>query len=149
MSDRTLSSIPSGHDGQGYVTIGGRVVEALRIRKVDARVDMTKESKRFLGERMTRNAVRGMSGSGNLSWYNSTSALAQAMAEYKAGGEYPQLTLQYYAETPSAGRQEVILRGVILENVSFGALDDSSDESQVCESPFSFDDFDILSAYNG
>lgn len=143
-----LSSIPAGHDGNGYITLDGGVVAAFRIAKISAQLDVTKESRRFLGEVMTQNAARGMAGSGSVSYYHTTVALIDAMKDYQNGGGYPELTLQYYAEAPgSKGRCEVVLRNVVLDAVSFGALDDSSDDAMMNESAFSFDDFDIIERF--
>ena len=142
-----LSRIPSGHDGNGYTTLNGGVVPALRIAKISAQLDITKESRRFLGEVMTQNAARGMAGSGSVSYYHTTAELIDAMKTYQNGGGYPELTLQYYAEAPGKGRCEVVLRNVVLESVSFGALDDSSDDAMQNESAFSFDDFDIIERF--
>ncbi|WMJ83459.1 phage tail tube protein [Oscillospiraceae bacterium LTW-04] len=143
-----LSSIPAGHDGNGYITLDGGVVAAFRIAKISAQLDVTKESRRFLGEVMTQNAARGMAGSGNVSYYHTTTALIDAMKKYQNGDSYPELTLQYYAEAPgSKGRCEVVLRNVVLDAVSFGALDDSSDDAMMNESAFSFDDFDIIERF--
>ncbi|MFV0497959.1 MAG: phage tail tube protein [Candidatus Fimivivens sp.] len=143
-----LSSIPAGHDGNGYITMNGGVVAAFRIAKISAQLDITKESRRFLGEVMTQNAARGMAGSGNVSYYHTTAALIDAMKKYHNGGSYPELTLQYYAEASTdKGRCEVVLRHVVLDAVSFGALDDSSDDAMLNESGFSFDDFDIIERF--
>ena len=143
-----LSGIPAGHDGNGYITMNGGVVAAFRIAKISAQLDVTKESRRFLGEVMTQNAARGMAGSGSVSYYHTTAALADAMKNYQNGGGYPELTLQYYAQTPNGQKRcEVVLRGVILDAVSFGALDDGSDDSIINESAFSFDDFDIIERF--
>lgn len=143
-----LSNIPAGHDGNGYITLAGGVVAAFRISKISAQLDVTKESRRFLGEVMSQNAARGMTGSGSVSYYHTTAALVDAMKEYQNGGGYPELTLQYYAEDAQGkGRCEVVLRGVVLDSVSFGALDDSSDDAIINESAFSFDDFDVIERF--
>lgn len=142
-----LSRIPAGHDGNGYITLDGGVVAAFRIAKISAQLDVTKESRRFLGAVMTQNAARGMAGSGSVSYYHTTAALIDAMKKYQNGGSYPELTLQYYAESVNKGRCEVVLRNVVLETVSFGALDDSSDDAMMNESAFSFDDFDIIERF--
>lgn len=143
-----LSSIPAGHDGNGYITLEGSVVAAFRISKISAQLDVTKESRRFLGEVMTQNAARGMAGSGSVSYYHTTAELVDAMKEYQNGGGYPELTLQYYAQAANdKGRCEVVLRGVVLDSVSFGALDDSSDDAIINESAFSFDDFDVIERF--
>lgn len=108
---------------------------------------MSKESKRFLGAIMTQNAVRGMSGKGNLTYYHTTSAFIKVMKDYQNGGTYPAITVQYNSKSPEYGNCEVVLRDVILDTVSFGALDDSSENAQQFNTAFSFDDFDIVEAF--
>lgn len=146
MEKTVLSAIPSGHDGDGYITVDGKVQAAFRIAKISAQLDVVEEKHRFLGERMTQHAARGISGSGKISYYHTTSALIDAMKSYSRGGEYPDITLQYYSQKGD-DRLEIALRGVVLESVPFGELDDSSDKAMVNESDFSFDGFDIIERF--
>lgn len=148
MDKMKLGNIPSGASGDGYVILNGEVLGAFRLAKVSAQLEMSKESKRFLGERMTQNAVRGMSGKGNLTYYHTTSAFIKAMKDYQNSGAYPAITLQYNAQSSEYGNCEVVLRGVILDTVSFGVLDDSSETAQQFDTAFSFDDFDIVEAFS-
>ncbi len=147
MEKTKLQNIPSGHDGSGYVTLNGNVESAFKITKISAQLDVTKETRRFLGERMAQSAIRGMAGTGNVSYAHTTSAFIKAMKEYQNTGKVPEITLQYYAENGEVGRNEVVLRGVILDSVMFGALDDSSDNAIINDSAFSFNDFDIVEAF--
>jgi len=71
MDKAKLKNIPSGSDGKGYITLNGEVLPAFLIRKVSANIGMIVESKRFLGDRMKQNAVRGMEGKGNITYYHS------------------------------------------------------------------------------
>ncbi len=146
MEKTVLSAIPSGHDGDGYITVDGKVAAAFRIAKISAQLDVVEEKHRFLGERMTQHAARGMSGSGVISYYHTTSALIDAMKKYSRGGEYPDITIQYYSQRGDS-RLEVALRKVVLESVLFGELDDDSDKAIVNESKFSFDGFDVIERF--
>ena len=149
MNKVRLQDIPSGHEGKGYLTIDGKVVEAFMISKVGAKVEGIPENKRFLGERMEQNTMRGLKGSGDLDYYHKTNALIDAVRKYKNGGNYPEITIQYWTENSAQGRCEVILSGVILADISFGTLDDSSDEAIKNSTTFTFDDFDIISKFEG
>lgn len=149
MNKERLKNIPSGHDGNGYITIGGEVKRGFRLGAIEGTLETIKESKRFLGERMEQNAPRGLKGSGKMSYYHTTSDFLEIMRNYKETGEYPEITIQYYAETKAYGRCEVTLMGVILDTVGAGSLDDSSDESIRLETNFTFDDFDIVSRFKG
>lgn len=147
MEKTKLQNIPSGHDGSGYVTLNGNVEAAFKITKISAQLDIAKETRRFLGERMAQSAIRGMAGTGNVSYAHTTSAFIKAMKEYQNTGKVPEITLQYYAENGEVGRNEVVLRGVIMDSIMFGALDDSSDNVIINDSAFSFNDFDIVEAF--
>ena len=146
MVKKMLSGIPSGHDGDGYVTINGKVCAAFKIASVSAEVKVINEKRRFLGERMVQNAPRGMEGKGKVSYYHTTSALIDAMKKYREGREYPNITVQYYADSDD-GRCEVVLRKVVMDSVSFGLIDDDSDEVIINESTFTFDDFDVIERF--
>lgn len=147
MDKTKLQNIPSGADGSGYVILNGEVLAAFQIVKVSAQIDVTKETKRFLGQRMSQSAARGMAGTGNLSYHHTTAAFMKAIKEYQNGGAYPAITLQYWSENSERGRCEVTLREVVLDTVGFGALDDSSESSQVLETAFSFNDFDVVEEF--
>ena len=146
MVKKMLSGIPSGHDGDGYVTINGKVCAAFKISSVSAEVKVINEKRRFLGERMVQNAPRGMEGKGKVTYYHTTAALIDAMKNYREGHEYPNITIQYYADCDD-GRCEVVLRKVIMDSVSFGLVDDDSDEAIINESTFTFDDFDVIERF--
>ena len=146
MEKKLLSAIPSGHDGDGYVTIDGKVCAAFKIASISAEVKVVSEKRRFLGERMEQNAPRAMSGSGKLTYYHTTSALMDAMKNYREGAAYPAITIQYHSYGDE-GRCEVVLRRVVLNQVSFGHIDDESDKAIINESSFTFDDFDIIERF--
>lgn len=147
MAQVKLKNIPTGHDGNGYVIVDGKVEQGFQITKVSAQLDVARESRRFLGDVMAQNAARGMAGSGSISYCHCTTALMDALRAYKDGEGYPDITVQYWVENGDQGRCEVVLRGVVLDTVAFGALDDDSEEIIVNESAFSFDDFDIISRF--
>ena len=146
MEKTVLSAIPAGHDGDGYITVNGKVEAAFRIAKISAELDILEDKHRFLGERMTQHTARGMSGSGKIGYYHTTSALIDAMKNYANGGDYPDITIQYYAKRGES-RLEVALRKVVISNISFGELDDNSDKAIVNESDFTFDGFDVIERF--
>ena len=146
MEKTVLSAIPAGHDGNGYITVDGKVLAAFRIAEISAQLDIVEDKHRFLGERMTQHTARGMAGSGKIGYYHTTSALIDAMKKYSNGGDYPDITIQYYAQRGES-RFEVALRKVVIKNVSFGALSDNSDKAIVNESEFTFDGFDVIERF--
>jgi len=147
MEKTILSTVPSGHDGKGYVTLNGRVLPAFVIRKIDARFEAIKENVRFLGDRVEQSAVRGGRVTGDISYAHVTTALIDAMRAYKDGGDYPDITIQYYVENSARGRSEVVMTGCIIDTIGFGAVDDGSDNSIVTDSAFTANDFDVLDKF--
>lgn len=147
MANTQLQGIPAGHSGKGYITINGRVEQALIIKSIKPKVEFTTQAQQFLGSNVEDNAVRGMKITGDLVYYNTSSALKEAARRYKNGGEYPVLTLQYYAETSALGREEITLSGVILATIPLGGLDDSSSDATTQESSFTANDFDLVEKF--
>ena len=144
----SLRNVPSGHDGSGFITINGRVVPGFLVSKLSVKADTIVSSKRFLGERVSQNAPRGLDITGNLSYYHKTAALMKAIEDYKNGGEYPEITIQSWAEVAKTGRCEVLLTDVILKSIGLGGLDDGSDDATVFDTDITADDFHIISKFN-
>ncbi len=141
-----LQEIPTGHDGNGFVTLGGKVLPVFRIAKISGTISGVVESKRFLNERMTQHMMRGMEGSGSLSYYVCSSTFIQMMKQYQETGVYPEITIQYFVES-SAGKNEVLLRRVVLKDIALGSLDDDSDQVMAYTTRFTFDDFEQISGF--
>jgi len=146
MDKTRLQNLPTGHDGEAYITLNGNVVEAFKIAKIGGKLEPVVEEKQLLGQRMTQHAVRGLKGTGDISYYNTTDAFIRAYRNYKNGGSVPEITAQYYSDpgTSEYDRIEVTVTGVILASVMMGALDDSSTDAQKMDSSFTFDDFDLI-----
>lgn len=143
-----LRDLPSGHDGTGYIEIGGRIVEAFKIAKVEAKATAILENHQFLGERVEQNALRGIKIGGNIEYFHTTNAFIKAIRDYKNGESYPEIRLQYYTESNLNGREEISVTGVILNDTSFGKLDDSSNDSQSLSTDFTADDFAIIGKFD-
>lgn len=141
-----LQDVPAGSDGKAYFTLDGSRVDAFQIAKITGKLEPNVEEKKFLGERMSQHAVRGLKGTGDLSYYNTSPEFIKAWRDYKNGGSVPEIELQYYsdAETRNSERIEVVMTGVIPANIPFGAMDDSSNDAQKLDTSFTFDDFDVL-----
>lgn len=141
-----LQDVPSGGDGKAYITLNGSRVDAFRIAKITGKLEPDVEEKKFLGERMSQHAVRGLKGTGDMSYYQLSATFIKAWREYKNGGSVPDIELQYYSDagTKNSNRVEVVMTGVIPANIPFGALDDSSNDAQKHDTSFTFDDFDEI-----
>ena len=141
-----MQDVPSGGDGKAYFTLNGRRVDAFQIAKISGTLEPIIENKKFLGERMQQNAVRGAKGTGDMTYYNTSKEFIKAWRDYKNGGAVPDIDLQYYSDAGTGvyDRVEVTMSGVIPAKVPFGALDDSSNDAQKLDTSFTFDDFDVL-----
>lgn len=149
MSDRIrLQDIPAGTDGKGYLRINGRIVDAFSLKKIAPKVEFTVQSQQFLGETTEDHAVRGMKITGDIAYYNTSSALKKAARAYQNGGEYPDITVQYYSEKSAIGREEITLTGVILATIPLGGIDNSSSDATVQESSFTANHFDMPSKFD-
>ncbi|MDR2932885.1 MAG: phage tail tube protein [Oscillospiraceae bacterium] len=142
-----LKNLPSGHDGDGYITISGRTVPAFLISALTIDTEQIKGTKRFLKERVEQNAVRGVRIVGTVSYYHRTSEFMKAIEAYKEGADFPEITIQGYAEVTGSGRCEILASGVILNKVGLIGLDDNSDDPTVIQSDLTADDFTILSSF--
>lgn len=136
----------AGHDGKGYVYLNGNIVDAFTIAKITAKLEPVVENKQPLGSNMTQNAIRGLKGTGDMSYYHTTDALIKAMRAYKNGGAFPDITVQFYSgsENSTNDRIEVTLSNVIFATIGLGSLDDSSSDSQKLDTSFTFDNFDLV-----
>nr|DAJ95979.1 MAG TPA: tail tube protein [Caudoviricetes sp.] len=148
MAKVTLRNIPATHDGNGYITIDGRRVDAFQISKLSLQFETITDEKRFLEHLITQHAARGGTITGNLTYYNCTSAFIKAVEAWKNGdAEYPDITLQSYAQINGRGRQEVIVTGVILKNVGLISLDDSSDTATTFDTDLTAEDFQTIESF--
>ena len=145
MAKTRLRDVFSGHDGEAFIRLNGSIVSAFKISKVSAKLEAIVENRRFLNDTMEQAAQRGMKGTGDLTYYHTTPAFIRAMRNYKNGGEVPDISLQFYADSKSSqyDRIGVTLSGVILANIGLIALDDGSDNAQTIDTSFTFNDFDL------
>ncbi|SDN15255.1 phage tail tube protein [Acetanaerobacterium elongatum] len=144
-----LQDMLSGHDGNVYITLNGKILPAGMIGKIEAKEKKTVESKRPLGQRVIQHAVRGVEYTLSATLYHITSAFIEAAKAYKDTGVSPEITVQVYNENPVQGRSEILLRNVIFNETLFAKLDDSSDDSLSVDTDGTFDDFDIISKFGG
>lgn len=148
MNKQNLQAVPAGHDGEGFVTINGRVLPAFKVEKLNIKADAITETKRFLNERTSQTAVRGLNITGNIAYCACTSAFIEAIREYKNGGEYPDITVQGWAGVSGTGRCEIIATGVVLNTIELINLDNGNDNSTQFSTDLTANDFDIISKFN-
>ena len=145
---RRLRDIPTGHDGNAYLTVDGRRYDAFLISKMNIGFETIADEKRFLEELMTQHAARGGNITGSVTYYNCTSAFVKAVEAWKNGeAEYPDITIQSYSKVAGIGRQEILATGVILKNIGLLTLDDGSDTASTFDSDLTADDFQTIESF--
>lgn len=148
MPKKRLQDLIAGGDGAGYMYINGVIQKAFLLKKITPATEAIVKNQKFLGEIVESNAVRGLKINGEMTYYNTSSALKRAIRDYKNGtATYPDITVQYYAQNPVYGREEITLSGVKLAKIPLGGLDDSSDDATTQESNFTAEDFDINDSF--
>lgn len=148
MSRKNLQNKPTPHDGDGFITVNGSVYPAFEYAKMSLNAETITDSKRFLNQRVTQNAARGLSLNGSLSYYHCTQVFIDAITDFKNGGEYPEIALQGWAGLSGIGRCEILATGVILKNIGLLNLDDSSDSAAVIDTDITANDYDVISKFN-
>jgi len=151
MSDYTrLADTISSHEGKAYITVNGANRELFEVSVLKAQLDMTVQSKRMLGHRMTQHKVTGAEGTGSLTMYFMNSQVLNQTIEYLKNGTYNGIKIQCYNEDEQStiGRQEVALTNVILATIPVASLDDGSDDPITVDSDFTYDDIEVLSSFD-
>lgn len=143
--EKNLSQMPTKHDGDGYIEINKRQLPAFAFAKLEIKEEIKTTSKRFLRSRVEKHAARGVSYSGSMSYYHTTTALAEAIESYKNGGSFPNITVQGFAEVEGVGRCEVLATGVIPKSITLLSLDDGADDETLHDTDFLANNVQIIS----
>ena len=95
---------------------------------------------------MAQNKVVGAKGTGSLKMYFNNADLLKEVQNYIKTGKYPDISIQAYVDdkTSSVGRQEVVLRDVIINQLTAIKLDAETEDGLTEESDFTFGDLDGL-----
>ena len=95
---------------------------------------------------MAQNKVAGAKGTGNIKMYFNNADLLKEIQNYIKTGKYPDISIQAYIDdkTSSIGRQEVVLRNVIINKLLAIKLDADTEDGLTDESDFTFGDIDGL-----
>ena len=112
-------------------------------------MEKTKSQVKSIGKRMVGHKTTGGEGTGSMTLYYLTPMFREKLAEWKRSGKdlYFDLVVENRDPSSSAGRQSVLLRGVNLDATLLTKLDGDSDDPLEEEVDFTFEDFDILTAF--
>ena len=140
----------SGREGRAYAKINGNNEELFFAKSVEASVEKSKSEVKAIGKRMTGHKTTGANGTGSMTLYYLTPLFRQMLKEWKDTGAdvYFDLVVENDDPASAAGKQSVLLMGCNLDSVVLAKLDGDSDDPLYEDADFTFEDFDILEAFN-
>ena len=140
----------SGREGRAYAKINGNNEELFFAKSVEASVEKSKSEVKAIGKRMTGHKTTGANGTGSMTLYYLTPLFRQMLKEWKDTGAdvYFDLVVENDDPASAAGKQSVLLMGCNLDSVVLAKLDGDSDDPLDEDADFTFEDFDILEAFN-
>ena len=140
----------SGREGRAYAKINGNNEELFFAKSVEASVEKSKSEVKAIGKRMTGHKTTGANGTGSMTLYYLTPLLRQMLKEWKDTGVdvYFDLVVENDDPASSAGKQSILLMGCNLDSVVLTKLDGDSDDPLEEDADITFEDFDILEAFN-
>lgn len=140
----------SGREGRAYAKINGNNEELFFAKSVEASVEKSKSEVKAIGKRMTGHKTTGANGTGSMTLYYLTPLFRQMLKEWKDTGVdvYFDLVVENDDPASSAGKQSILLMGCNLDSVVLAKLDGDSDDPLDEDADFTFEDFDILEAFN-
>lgn len=136
----------NGNEGKGFVTIDGKTRELFELQKLEAVIELIVSERKVLGNRMVQHKVVGAKGTGSITMYFNNAELLKTVQTYLQKGKMPEISIQAYNEDPASdvGRQEMILRDVIISKLLAVKLDGDSEDALTHESDFTFNRMDGL-----
>ena len=145
-----LSDTISSKEGKAFITIDGRNRELFEIVSLKAQIDLSVQSKRMMGHRMTQHKVIGAEGTGSMTMYFMNSDMLRLALDYIKNGKYGGLKLQVKNEDEQStvGSQEVLLLNVLLKTIPVAVIDADSDDPVTIDTDFTFDDIEGLSYFD-
>ena len=140
----------SGKEGVAYAKIDGNNEELFFAKTIEATVEKSKSEIKSIGRRMTGHKTTGMSGSGSMTLYYFSPLFRNLLKQYKETGVdlYFDLVIENNDPASAAGKQSVLLMDCNLDSVVLTKLDGDSDDPLDEDVDFTFEDFDILQAFN-
>ena len=140
----------SGREGRAYAKINGNNEELFFAKNIEATVEKAKSEVKAIGRRMTGHKTTGMNGTGSMTLYYLSPLFRSLLKQYKDTGVDLFFDIVIENEDPSsaAGKQVVLLQDCNLDATLLAKLDGDSDDSLEEDADFTFEDFDILTAFN-
>ncbi|WP_125764427.1 phage tail tube protein [Companilactobacillus hulinensis] len=140
----------STKDAKVYLTIENQIIPMIECNKFTAKIEKNKEDVQVLGSHWKRKKTTSIEGTGTLGGYVITSNWLKYALPYAQGGKdlYFDVTLTIEDKTSKAGKQTVHLSEVNLDDIPIADFE-ADDGVMEWESDFTFEDFDLVSAFTG
>ena len=139
----------SGKEGRAYAKINGNNEELFMAKTIEANVEKNKSEIKAIGKRMTGHKTTGANGSGSMTLYYMTPLFRAMIKQWKETGVdvYFDMVVENDDQESSAGKQTTLLIGCNLDSVVLAKLDGDSDDALDEDVDFTFEDFDIMTAF--
>lgn len=139
----------SGKEGRAYAKINGNNEELFMAKTIEANVEKNKSEIKAIGKRMTGHKTTGANGAGSMTLYYMTPLFRAMIKQWKETGVdvYFDMVVENDDQESSAGKQTTLLIGCNLDSVVLAKLDGDSDDALDEDVDFTFEDFDILTAF--
>ena len=139
----------SGKEGRAYAKINGNNEELFMAKTIEANVEKNKSEIKAIGKRMTGHKTTGANGAGSMTLYYMTPLFRAMIKQWKETGAdvYFDMVVENDDQESSAGKQSTLLIGCNLDSVVLAKLDGDSDDALDEDVDFTFEDFDILTAF--
>lgn len=139
----------SGKEGRAYAKINGNNEELFMAKTIEANVEKNKSEIKAIGKRMTGHKTTGANGAGSMTLYYMTPLFRAMIKQWKETGVdvYFDMVVENDDQESSAGKQTTLLFGCNLDSVVLAKLDGDSDDALDEDVDFTFEDFDILTAF--
>ena len=139
-----------GAAGKAFLTINGQVKELFGAKKVQTQAEIQGTDMKVIGTKKTQNKPGSVKQTGTGTVYYGTSLFVEMLAQYIHEGVMPYFTLQVTNDdkASSVGVQTIAYYNCQLSGtVPISVLDADSD-MLTFDFSFTYEDFEILSAFN-
>lgn len=139
----------SAKEGNVFVTIDNQTFELAELIEVDAKIELETADVTAVGMRMAGAKVVGAKGTGKVKFYYHRPEIRDMVVGYLKKGILPEISIKgTNADIASrAGRQTVVLKGVVFKSATILSLNGSSNDLLTDETDFIFNDVDITEGF--
>ncbi len=145
-----LADTISAKEGSAFITINGDSRPLFEVSTLKAQLDLTVQTRKMLGNRMTQHKIVGAEGTGSMTMYFMNSDMLKLAIGYLSNGNFGTISIRVVNEDhqSSVGSQEVVLNNVLLKTIPVASLDDQSDDPITVDTDFTFDSISDMKYFN-